>query len=59
MTKVKSIKVEKDYKALYQNLSKRISRLHTYANNFNSGTTDMPSPEVIGRKLKDIAFGKK
>ena len=52
----------KDYKAICENLSKRIGRLHTVADNL-MGRSDCPlgrdiDLHVLGRKLKNIAFGQ-
>jgi len=46
---------EKDYKALYENLDKRISNLHSFANSFGGNNF---RDEEIRRRLKRIAYGQ-
>lgn len=66
---MKNTKTKVNYRALYENLSKRISALNRYADVFKVDLRDkeairiledyMACPDNIYRKLKNIAWGRK
>ena len=59
-----SDKKEPDYKALYDNLSKRIGRLHAFASSISTGGHYIMGRgkcldrDVVSHILKRIAFGQ-
>lgn len=56
--------MEKDYKSLYENLSKRVSAMHALAYKINPGDVEFPLDHgyelkrSISQKIKMVAFGR-